>query len=200
MSVYNYWLFFHPFARRARGVLSDSLDVVLSTPDVRKNIIAIVNSMWDTGIPDGMETLPSVIAPNSTVCRTDSADIMASNNPKSARYAVGFFILSDIPFHVTDLSFMLLRFQDFHIRDSDYYRFNLISLSYHIGVDGTYGLLLYDRNLVHAYCKALHLSRQDPARFKSSHFGHPISTWPPDSDSIAVRTNKNISDLMRNIQ
>jgi hypothetical protein len=157
---------------------------------------------------------------NSTVYRTDcaleairhakkvsilfvwmkAADIMASNNPKSARYAVGFFIPSDIPFHVTDLSFMLLRFQDFHIRDSDYYRFNLISLSYHIGVDGTYVLLLYDKNLVHTYRKALHLSRQDPARFKSSHFGHPISTWPPDSDSTAVRTNKNISDLMRNIQ
>ena len=158
--------------------------------------------------------------PNSTVYRTDrllatirhakdisilfiwmkAADIMLSNNPKYARYAVGFFIPSDTPFQVTDLAFMLLRFQDLYIRDSDYQRFNLISLSYHISIGGTYGLLLYDKNLSHAYRKAVHLGRQNPAEFKSSHFGHPISTWPPDSESAAVKTDKNISELMTNIQ
>ncbi|KAJ7816335.1 hypothetical protein B0H13DRAFT_1474487, partial [Mycena leptocephala] len=147
--------------------------------------------------------------PNSTVYRTDcllgtichamnipilfiwmkAADIMLSNNPKYAWYAVGFFIPSDTPFQVMDLAFMLLRFQDLHIRDSDYQRFNLILLSYHISIDGTCGLLLYDKNLSHAYRKALHLAHQNPAKFKSSHFGHPISTWPPDSESAAVRSD-----------
>ncbi|KAJ7934419.1 hypothetical protein B0H13DRAFT_1478022, partial [Mycena leptocephala] len=155
----------------------------------------------DSGIAAGMETLPSVIAPNSTVYRTNcvlatirhaknisilfvwmkALDIMVSNNRKSARYAVEFFIPSDTPFQVTDLAYMLLRFQDLHIRDCDYQRFNLISRSYHIGVGGTSGLLLYDNNLSHAYRKATHLAREDPAKFKSSRFGHPISTWPPDS-------------------
>ncbi|KAJ7300465.1 hypothetical protein DFH08DRAFT_999697, partial [Mycena albidolilacea] len=206
MSAHNYWLFFRPFARRAQrtlGVSEEGPDIVHSTPDARKNIISIVNSMWDTGIAAGMETLPSIIAPNSTVYRTDchlttvrhaknisilfiwmkATDIIASNRPKSARYAVGFFIASDSPFQVTDLAYMLLRFQDLHIRDCDYQRFNLISLSYHICVDGTRGLLLYDNNLSHAYRKALHMARQNPGKFKSSRFGHPISTWPPDSES-----------------
>jgi hypothetical protein len=158
--------------------------------------------------------------PNSTVYRTDchlttvrhandisilffwmkAIDIVASNRPKSARYAVGFFIASDSPFKVTDPTYMLLRFQDLHIRDFDYQRFNLISLSYHICVDGTGGLLLYDNNSSHAYQKALHLARQNPGKFKSPRFGHLISTWPPDSESVAVKTNRNISELVIKIQ
>lgn len=158
--------------------------------------------------------------PNSTVYRTDchlttvrhaknisilfiwmkAADIIASNHPKSARYAVGFFIASDSPFQVTDLAYMLLRFQDLHIRDCDYQRFNLISLSYHICGDGTRGLLLYDNNLSHAYRKVLHLARQNPGKFKSLRFGHLISTWPLDSESATVKTSKNISELMTKIQ
>ncbi|KAJ7094936.1 hypothetical protein C8R44DRAFT_560139, partial [Mycena epipterygia] len=105
-------------------------------------------------------------------------DIMKSNNPKFARYAVAFFISSESPFHVSDLAFMLLRFQDFHIRDCDYHRFQLISLSYHLALRGTYGLLLFDQNLCHAYRKARHRAGQNPSKFKSSRFGHPISTWP----------------------
>ncbi|KAJ7853943.1 hypothetical protein B0H14DRAFT_2342990, partial [Mycena olivaceomarginata] len=135
-------------------------DVVHLTADVRKNIIAIVNCTWDTGIAVGMETLPSIIASNSTLYCTDcglstvrhakntpilfiwmkTSDIMLSNCPKFARYAVAFFIPSDAPFHVTDLAFMLLRFQDFHIRDCNYHRFDLISISYQIDGGGSYAL------------------------------------------------------------
>ncbi|KAJ6549758.1 hypothetical protein B0H19DRAFT_937834 [Mycena capillaripes] len=195
-------------------------NVVHSTADVRKEIISIVNATWDTGIPLGMNNLPSIIAPNSTVYRTDCAlatirhakatpvlfvwmkisEIMPMHAPKSARYAVAFFLPSEAPFHIVDLAWMLLRFQDFHIRECDYHRFNLISLAYHIHGGGTYGLLLYDKHLRHAYQKALHLARSTPSRFKSSEFGHPISTWPPNSDSAATRTTQNIKDLMTNIR
>ncbi|KAJ7815090.1 hypothetical protein B0H14DRAFT_3476497 [Mycena olivaceomarginata] len=152
ISAHNYWLFFRPLvhhAQRALAVSVEGPDVLHSTPDTRKNIVSIVNSMWDTGIAAGMET---IIAPNSTVYCTDcrlatvhhaknisilfiwmkAVDIISSNRPKSAWYVVGFFIASDSPFRVTDLAFVLLRFQDLHIRDCDYQRFNLISLSYHI--------------------------------------------------------------------
>jgi hypothetical protein len=98
------------------------------------------------------------------------------------------------------LAFMLLRFQDFHIRDCDYQLFNLISLSYHIRPNGTHGLLLYDNNLRHAYRKAVHRACENPSRHKSLQYGHPISTWPPDLDSPAVRTPENISALMSNIR
>ncbi|KAJ7908024.1 hypothetical protein B0H13DRAFT_2331783 [Mycena leptocephala] len=131
-----------PSARRAHRTFNapeEDLDVVHSTSDVRKNIISIVNSTWDTDIAAGMANLPSIIAPNSTVYRTGytlatirhaknspilfiwmkASDIMLPNGPKSARYAVAFFIPSEGPFHVADLAFMLLRFQDFHIRDCD---------------------------------------------------------------------------------
>jgi hypothetical protein len=45
-------------------VSEEGPDIVHSTPDARKNIISIVNSMWDTGIAAGMETLSSIIAVN----------------------------------------------------------------------------------------------------------------------------------------
>jgi hypothetical protein len=178
------------------------------------SVIAVNNSL------DPSEPHAHHPKPNSTVYRTDhllgtirhaknipilfiwmkASNITLATSSKNARYAVAFFIPSDTPFQVTDLAFMLLRFQDFHIHDCDYQRFNLISLSYHMGVDGTCGILLYNQNLSHAYCKALHLACQNPTKFKSSRFGHPISTWPPDSDATAVRTNKNISKLMAAVQ
>lgn len=129
-----------------------------------------------------------------------AVDIMGANNPKQARYAVGFAIPSQGPFHVVDLAFMLLRFQDFHIRDADYHTFKLISLSYHIAPEGTHGLLLYDKNLCYAYRKALHRAREDPSVYKSSQYGHPISTWPPELDSPVVRTPEKISVLMSNVR
>ncbi|KAF8180461.1 hypothetical protein K438DRAFT_1536815, partial [Mycena galopus ATCC 62051] len=149
-------------------------NVVHSTEEIRASILGIVNSTWDNGIAPGMEVLPSLIAPNSSVYRTNytlanvrhvkntrilfvwmkASEIMASNNPTNARYAVGFAIHSEAPFHVMDLAYMLLRFQDYHIRDCDYRTFNLISLSYHITSAITYGLLLYDKHLAHAHRKA----------------------------------------------
>ncbi|KAJ7227563.1 hypothetical protein C8J57DRAFT_1585286 [Mycena rebaudengoi] len=186
-------------------------DVIYSSIDTRKQIVSIVNSTWDTGIAVGMEVLPSTIAPNSTTYHTDTrlatirhvkntpilfvwmkvADARLFTTPKSAAYAVGFFIPSDAPFHVADLAFLLLRFQDFHIRDSDYERFNIVSLSYHIGIGGSYGLLLYDNNLRHAFRKARTNARRDPAKYQSSEFGHPISTWPLDNESATVGTAQN---------
>ncbi|KAJ6592342.1 hypothetical protein B0H19DRAFT_974315 [Mycena capillaripes] len=124
-----------------------------------------------------------------------AADVMKSKNPAQARYAIAFSIPSQQPFHAADLAFMLLRFQDFHIRDSDYCRFNIISLSYHLGPDGTYGLLLYDKNLRSAYRKAVHRARQSPSKYISSH-----STWPPDLDAPSIRTTANITILMSNVE
>ncbi|KAJ7923940.1 hypothetical protein B0H13DRAFT_1525962, partial [Mycena leptocephala] len=161
-------------------------------------MIQIINSTWNNGIAVGMESLPPLIAPNSSLYRTDhrletirhakstsilfvwmkAVDIMRYNNPVHVRYAVAFFIPSEKPFHVADLAFMLLRFQDFHVRDCDYRTFNLISLSYHIGPNGTHGLLLYDKDLRHAFQKAVHQARDNPSKHKSAQYGHPISTWP----------------------
>ncbi|KAJ7862452.1 hypothetical protein B0H14DRAFT_3444631 [Mycena olivaceomarginata] len=171
ISAHTYCLFFRPLARRAHKSLDapeKSLDVVHSNDETRRSMIEIINSTWDIGIALGMESLPSLIAPNSSVYRTDhnlatirhakqtpilflwmkTVEIMGTNNPNHARYAVGFSIPSEEPFHVADLAFMLQRFQDFHIRDCDYRRFELISLSYHIAPDGTHGLLLYDKSSV----------------------------------------------------
>ncbi|KAJ7620029.1 hypothetical protein B0H17DRAFT_1024994 [Mycena rosella] len=198
-TAHTYCLFFRPLARR------EGPEVIHSDGDVRNMILQVVNSTWDTGIATGMETLPSIIAPNSAVYRTDrqlatirhaknaatlfiwmrAVDIMGQNNPRSARYAVAFFIRSNSPFHVTDLAFMLLRFQDFHVRDCDYQKFKLVSLSYHIDIGGIHGLLLFDGDLRHAYHKAEHRARQNPSKFKSSQFGHPISTWPRKSIRLA---------------
>ncbi|KAJ7200396.1 hypothetical protein GGX14DRAFT_321368, partial [Mycena pura] len=178
-------------------------DVIHSSADTRDQILALVNSTWDTGIAIGMQNLPSIIAPGSTIYCTDAklatvrhvkntavlfiwmkiSDAQLFTVPKSARYAVAFFVPSEAPFHVADLAFLLLRFQDFYIRDSDYERFNLISLSYHLGVGGTHGLLLYDNNLCHAFKKARKNARQNPAKYRSVQFGYPISTWPPENES-----------------
>ncbi|KAJ7202741.1 hypothetical protein C8J57DRAFT_1260088 [Mycena rebaudengoi] len=159
-----------------------SLNLPDEGPDVIYSSTDTFNSTWDTGIAVGMEVLPSTIA---------VADARLFTTPKSAAYAVGFFIPSDAPFHVADLAFLLLRFQDFHIRDSDYERFNIVSLSYHIGIGGSYGLLLYDNNLRHAFRKARTNARRDPAKYQSSEFGHPISTWPLDNESATVGTAQN---------
>lgn len=129
-----------------------------------------------------------------------ASEIMASNNPKSARYAVAFFIHSESPFQIIDLAFMLLRFQDFHIRDCDYQKFELISLSYQLTVGGIWGLLLYDKNLRSAYRKAVHRARKTPNKFKSAHFGFPISTWPPELQSPTISTAEKVADLITRAQ
>ncbi|KAJ6625725.1 hypothetical protein B0H10DRAFT_1731519, partial [Mycena sp. CBHHK59/15] len=140
--------------------------------------------------------------PNSSVYRTDRSlatvrhvintpilliwmraiDIIETNLKRS-KYAVAFFIPSVDGFHIVDLAFLLLRFQDFYIRDCDYHRFDMTSLSYQIEPHGTFGLLLYDQRLRHAYHKAKQLARQNPSKFRSAQFGHPVSIWPPDSES-----------------
>ncbi|KAF7344343.1 ATP-dependent DNA helicase [Mycena sanguinolenta] len=222
MSARSYSLFFRPNALRTQmslGAPEPGPDVVHTDNETRERIIEIVNSTWDNGIGVGMRSLPSLIAPNSSVYRTDirletirhakstpvlfvwmkAIDVISSHRPANAQYAVAFFIPSEEPFHVADLAYMLLRFQDFHIRDCDYQRFKLVSLSYQLAPNGTYGILLYDKDLRRAFRKALHGAREEPSKNKSAKFGHPISTWPPDLDSPAVRTPEIISALMSNI-
>jgi hypothetical protein len=129
-----------------------------------------------------------------------ATDIMRSNNPPRACYAIAFAIQSEEPFHVVDLAYMLLRFQYYHVRDCDYQTFELISISYHSAPNGTYGLLLYNKNLRHAYRKAVHQVRKNPSTNKSSQYGYPISTWPLDVDTPTIRTAPRIAVLMSNVQ
>ena len=125
-----------------------------------------------------------------------AADLMGSRTPDGAQYAVAFYIPSDPPFHSVDLAWMLLRFQDFHIRDCDYQRFSLISLSYVIQYRGTTGLLLFDKDLHGAYEKADNRAQQDPKKFRSARFGLPISTFPPDSDFPDIRQEKHMLKII----
>ncbi|KAJ7027449.1 hypothetical protein C8F04DRAFT_1267020 [Mycena alexandri] len=223
MSAHTYYLLFRPGARRAQRSLDiprESADVVLSSADIRKNIISIINLVWDTGIAVGMQQLPNLIAPDSTIYCTDcglstirhakntpvlfvwlkSMDIDFFSRFKSARYALAFFIPSESPFQVADLSFMLLRLQDFHIRDNDYHRFDLLSLCYELGPNGVYGLLLYDECFHPVFRKAVRQMRQNPEKYQSTQFKHPISTWPPESEPSSVATDKNIRKLMVRIR
>ncbi|KAJ6562146.1 hypothetical protein B0H19DRAFT_1256254 [Mycena capillaripes] len=190
MSAHNYRLFVRPFvqhAQRALGTSEEGPDVTHSTPDVRKNIASIVNSMWDTGIAAGMELCPqSLRLPHRYVMATNrhakniailfiwmkAAGMMPSSGPETARYAVGFFIPSDSPFQAlltcscdseTFISATLI------LPDSVSFP-SLITLA--SAEPAASGVLLYDKNL----SQPLHLARQYPAPFKSSHFGHPIST------------------------
>ncbi|KAF8187304.1 hypothetical protein K438DRAFT_1764923 [Mycena galopus ATCC 62051] len=92
-------------ARRSLDAPEEGPNVVHSTEEIRASILGIVNSTWDNGIAPGMEVLPSLIAPNSSVYRTNYtlanvrhvkntrilfvwmkvSEIMASNNPTNAR-------------------------------------------------------------------------------------------------------------------
>lgn len=108
---------------------------------------------------------------------------------KGAVFAVAFAIRSAPTFHLLDLSWLLLRFQDRYIREGDYNRFNLLNLSYRIGIRGTYGLLIYDSGLQGVYEKlaAEHLSLLH---------GVPVSSWPDDVD---YPQDINVSKLLRRV-
>ncbi|KAK7027609.1 ATP-dependent DNA helicase [Favolaschia claudopus] len=223
MSAHSYFLFFRPLARRAQRQLNvpeEGQDIVHSSSEVRDEILAVVNSAWDTGIAVGMANLPALIAPGSTQYRLDSelltirhvkqtpilliwmktSQFNLHRKFKLARFAVAFYIPSIEPYHVVDLAYFLLRFQDFFIRDCDYVRFNLVCISYRLEIGGTFGLLLYDQNLASAFAKATLRANQNPAEFKSSQYHHPVSVWPPDSDSSAVRSNANITELLLKVK
>ncbi|KAJ7937887.1 hypothetical protein B0H13DRAFT_1852185 [Mycena leptocephala] len=60
-------------------------------------------------------------------------------------YAVAFFIPGHHTLQVMDLSYVLIRFMDKYIRASDYTRFNLLSFSFVLDAQGTFGILILDK-------------------------------------------------------
>ncbi|KAJ6552783.1 hypothetical protein B0H19DRAFT_1263229 [Mycena capillaripes] len=114
MLAHNYRLFFRPFvqhAQRALGKSEEGPDVTHSTPDVRKNIVSIVDSMWDMGIAAGMELCPpSLCLPHRYVLATirlaknisilfiwmKAASIMPSSGPVALKL-LGMRLVSSSP-------------------------------------------------------------------------------------------------------
>jgi hypothetical protein len=115
-----------------------------------------------------------------------------------AAYAVPFFIPARPPFQVLDLSYVLLHFMDKHIRDSNYTRFKLISFSFKMDSEGTYGLLLFDEKLRRAFKKAQRRADNRPAKYRSEEFLLPLSTWP--SDCAELRESTVIFKLKQNAE
>ncbi|KAJ7475434.1 hypothetical protein B0H11DRAFT_1671128, partial [Mycena galericulata] len=145
----------------------------LPDDDVRKEMIQIINSVWDTGLMVPMERLPSLISYTNQHYRTDccletvrhvkttpvlflwmTAAALLPYYIPNAKYAVSFYIPSRDHFHALDLSFVLARFMDKYIREGDYRRFKLISFAFTLEIDGTYGLLLFDKKLRKIFKKA----------------------------------------------
>lgn len=112
-------------------------------------------------------------------------------------YAVAFFIPSATPFQVLDLSYVLLRFMDRYIRDGDYTRFNLLSLTYKLGPTGSLGVLLFDRHLRTAYRQTRLKARSSTDRFVRR-FEWPISTWPDNGNDRELNIPVMVVQLMRN--
>jgi len=68
-----------------------------------------------------------------------------------ARFAVTFSIASGQYQASFDLSFFLLRFLDYHIRESDYSRFHMLALSYEVHPTRSYGVMIFDHNFAPAF-------------------------------------------------
>ncbi|KAJ7053034.1 hypothetical protein C8F01DRAFT_1168712, partial [Mycena amicta] len=107
-------------------------------------------------------------------------------------YAVAFAFHNAPDIHLLDLAWVLLRFQDLYIRESDYSRFDLVNISYRIGTQATYGLLIYDSGLAAAYDKVA-------VSFRSPLHGIPVSTWPPGEDNAAIKSDLIIAQLLSRV-
>lgn len=109
-----------------------------------------------------------------------------------ARYATAFHISCEIPFLSICLAYMLLRFSDEHIRDSDYHRFNLLGVAYQYYTSSIYGVAFYDVGFRPAYSRAVNLSFLVSDGFSTCqntrHENIPVSTWfaPPGSDERMI--------------
>ncbi|KAF7344229.1 hypothetical protein MVEN_01713800 [Mycena venus] len=104
-----------------------------------------------------------------------------------------FSIASTPGFEALGLSYVLLRFMNKYIREADYDRFKLFSLSYRLGPSAAFGVLVFDRRLHSAYQQAWIKSRLD-SRYHSRRFDLPLSTWP--TRSVILRTPKEVKKLM----
>lgn len=108
-------------------------------------------------------------------------------------YAVAFFAPKRHSLEVMDLSYILIRFMDKFIRASDYSRFNLLSFSFTMDSEGTYGVLILDKNFRRAYRIAQRRAHRNPGKYSSAPFDIPISTWP--SNSMELRDARTIFNL-----
>ncbi|KAK7015774.1 hypothetical protein R3P38DRAFT_2543487, partial [Favolaschia claudopus] len=157
-------------------------------------IVAILNAVWDDGLFITFGLLPGLITSQSDHYRTDrsletirhakkaqvlfiwmTADsILGECSIPNAAYAVLFFVPGSDPFQSVDLSYILLKFLDKYIRDGDYNRFNIVSLSYQLASDGSFGVLFCDRRLRTVYQQARIRARASHDAFRRT-FHHPIS-------------------------
>nr|GAT44686.1 predicted protein [Mycena chlorophos] len=104
---------------------------------LRRELLRVVNLIWELDVEYGMRRIPRLIAPNSEIYALDpttttlraikttsilflwfrAADVMQFR-VRGARYAVAFAILSDPPYHLLDLAWMLCRFQELYITEN----------------------------------------------------------------------------------
>ncbi|KAJ7277743.1 hypothetical protein C8J57DRAFT_1004921, partial [Mycena rebaudengoi] len=156
-------------------------------PATRDDILRIANSVWDDGLFITFGALLPRIAPDSLIYRSDrcletirhakatpvlfvwcKAPRLLVNPIPGAAYAIAFFIPSVTPFQIVGLTYMVLRFMDKYIRDADYTRFKLVSISYKLGVHGSVGVLVCDHDLRTMYRKIHSRARTSSSSFRRS--------------------------------
>lgn len=78
-----------------------------------------------------------------------------------------FKIECNIPYQSICLAYLLLRFSEENIRDSDYHRFNIVGLTYQFFRQSVYGIAFYDARFRPAYSRAMALSFLNTDGFSS---------------------------------
>ncbi|KAJ7098074.1 hypothetical protein B0H15DRAFT_797690 [Mycena belliarum] len=196
-----------------------TITTVVSDEDYADSL-AIINSVWDSGLYEALRNLPRLLIHTGNLhnfFRTDRS-LEAVLHMKSIRvlflyftvpalipyaiddtaYAVAFFIPGHDSFQTLHLSYLLIRFMDKYIRDSDYTRFNMLAFSFVLDHTGTYGIILLDKKFRRTYRKAQNRARRNPAKYNAHPFDVPLSTWP--SNAADLRDAHTIYKLMAHAQ
>ncbi|KAJ7433360.1 hypothetical protein FB451DRAFT_989602, partial [Mycena latifolia] len=138
---------------------------VTAVPDAAfESALAIINSVWDTRMYEALQNLLLLLISNPNNFYRSDCSLQSVIHVKSISvlflyltvpalipyhiddnaYAVPFFIPSHHSFQALELAYLLIRFMDKYIRDSDYTRFQIISFTFILDREGTYGVLILD--------------------------------------------------------
>ncbi|KAJ7065931.1 hypothetical protein B0H15DRAFT_807665 [Mycena belliarum] len=207
------------FLTRNLQISASTIATVVSDEDYAESL-TIINSVWDSGLYEALQNLPRLLIHTGNMhsfFRTDRS-LEAVLHMKSIRvlflyftvpalipyavddtaYAVAFFIPGHDSFQALYLSYLLIRFMDKYIRDSDYTRFNVLAFSFVLDHTGTYGIILLDKKFRRTYLKAQKRARRNPAKYNAHPFDVPLSTWP--SNATDLRDAHTIYKLMAHAQ
>lgn len=108
-----------------------------------------------------------------------------------SEYAVSFYIPTTAPFSALHLGYVILRLSDHaisHALASDRFQLRhlprLRHLAYSLTPNAVYGVLYYNRGLLHSYYAVLDRIRDHTNAELSLIYGVPITSWPADNNAI----------------